>query len=92
MSSSIICTDDQPYSRLTADVFMIVTAFDDEDEIIEFIHKLEDSVSIFADINMSTDNFFILVTQKQNIEAIKSVYIKFKEFRILNIVLFLELL
>ncbi len=49
-SLSVICTDDQPYSRLTADVFMIVTAFDDEDEIIEFIHKLEDSVSGYKNI------------------------------------------
>lgn len=49
-SLSVICTDDQPYARLTADVFMIVIAFDNEDEIIEFIHNLEKSVSGYKDI------------------------------------------
>nr|MDE5854158.1 GGDEF domain-containing phosphodiesterase [Ruminococcus sp.] len=49
-SLSVICTDDQPYTRLTADVFMVVIAFDDEDEIIEFIHKLEKSISGYKNI------------------------------------------
>lgn len=49
-SLSVICTDDQPYTRLTADVFMVVTAFDDEDEIIELIHNLEKSMSGYKNI------------------------------------------
>lgn len=40
-SLSVICSDDQPFARLTADVFMIVISFDSEDEILEFIHNLE---------------------------------------------------
>lgn len=40
-SLSSICTDDQPFCRLTADVFMIVIAFDDDEEIVRFIRHLE---------------------------------------------------
>lgn len=40
-SLAVICTDEQPFARLTADVFMIVAAFDKEEEIIEFIHNIE---------------------------------------------------
>lgn len=41
---TIICTDEQPFARLTADVFMIVTAIDTEKEIIEFIHQIETAI------------------------------------------------
>lgn len=41
---AVICTDDQPFTRLTADVFMIVIAFDKESEILDFVHKLENSL------------------------------------------------
>lgn len=40
-SLSVICSDDKPFMRLTADVFMIITVFDDENEILEFIHRLD---------------------------------------------------
>lgn len=43
-SLAVICTDEQPFSRLSADVFMILTAFDTEEEIIAFIHKIENSI------------------------------------------------
>lgn len=43
-SLAAICTDDQPFLRLTADVFMIVTPFDSEEEIVDFIHNLENSL------------------------------------------------
>lgn len=46
-SLSMICTDDQPFCRLTADVFMIVTVFGGRDEIIEFIHRIEAMLSFF---------------------------------------------
>ena len=40
-SLAIVCTDEQPFCRLTADVFMIVTPFDTKDEIIAFIRRIE---------------------------------------------------
>lgn len=40
-SLSLICNDDQPFCRLTADVFMIVTPFKQHEELIAFIHKIE---------------------------------------------------
>lgn len=43
-SLSVICSDEQPFARLTADVFMIVIPFDEESEIIDFIHNLEDNI------------------------------------------------
>lgn len=43
-SLSVICSDEQPFARLTADVFMIVIPFDEESEIIDFIHNLEKNI------------------------------------------------
>lgn len=40
-SLSVICNDNQPFCRLTADVFMIVTAYDSDDELMDFIRKIE---------------------------------------------------
>ena len=46
-SLGMICTEDQPFTRLTADVFMIVTPFKNKQEIIDFIHRLEALLSFF---------------------------------------------
>lgn len=43
-SLTVICTDEQPFARLTSDVFMIVIPFDEESEIIDFIHDLEENI------------------------------------------------
>lgn len=40
-SLALICRDDQPYCRLTADVFMVVTPFETKDEILELIRRIE---------------------------------------------------
>ena len=40
-SLGMICSDDQPYARLTADVFMIVTMFEERKDIIKLIQRLE---------------------------------------------------
>lgn len=46
-SLSLICTDDQPFCRLSSDQFMVVIAFDKEKEILDFIHMLESKLSGF---------------------------------------------
>ncbi len=43
-SLTVICTDQQPFARLNSDIFMIVIPFDEESEIIDFIHKLEENI------------------------------------------------
>lgn len=37
----LICNEDTPFCRLTADVFMVVTRFDDEEDLLDFIHYIE---------------------------------------------------
>lgn len=40
-SLAIICTEKQPFCRLTADVYMIVTTFDNKVGLLKFINKIE---------------------------------------------------
>lgn len=42
---SVICTNDQPFCRLTADVFMVVTVFEDREQLIGFIRMIESRLS-----------------------------------------------
>lgn len=41
----IICNDEQPFCRLTADVFMVVTVFKDDKDLLKFIHRMESMLS-----------------------------------------------
>lgn len=43
-SLAVMCSDEQPFARLSADLFMIVIVFDEEQEIIDFIHKVENTI------------------------------------------------
>lgn len=51
-SLAVICTDNQPFARLTADVFMIVISFENESEIINFIHTIEKALCRYKDIEL----------------------------------------
>lgn len=46
----IICNDEQPFCRLTADVFMVVTVFSDDKQLMDFIHRMESMLSGFNGI------------------------------------------
>ncbi len=46
----LICSDQQPYIRLTADVFMVVTPFTDDKQLLDFIHRTESLLSGFKDM------------------------------------------
>ncbi|MGN1108607.1 MAG: putative bifunctional diguanylate cyclase/phosphodiesterase, partial [Oscillospiraceae bacterium] len=46
-SLSLICNEDQPFCRLTADVFMLVTAYSSDEELLDFIHRLESMLTGF---------------------------------------------
>lgn len=47
----LICNEEQPYCRLTADVFMIVTTFDSDRHLLDFIHRLESLLSGFKNMD-----------------------------------------
>lgn len=49
-SLAFICTEDQPFCRLTADVFMIVTAFSSDEALVDFIHRLESLLTGYKDM------------------------------------------
>lgn len=46
----LICGEEQPYARLTADVFMVITAFKSDTELLDFIHHLESMLTGFRDM------------------------------------------
>lgn len=48
---AIICNEEQPFCRLTADVFMVVTVFSDEQALLDFIHKVESMLSGFQEMD-----------------------------------------
>lgn len=47
----MICNDDQPYCRLTADVFMVVTSYSSDQELLDFIHRLESMMTGFMNMD-----------------------------------------
>lgn len=47
----LICSEEQPYCRLTADVFMVVTTFDSDQHLLDFIHRLESLLSGFKEMD-----------------------------------------
>ena len=49
-SLGLICNSEQPFCRLTADVFMIVTPFGDTNELVNFVHMLESKLSDYNGI------------------------------------------
>ena len=44
-SLKVLCSERQPFCRLTADVFMIGTEFGEREELIDFVHMLESRLS-----------------------------------------------
>ncbi len=49
-SLNILCNSSQPHCRLTADVFMVLTRFENKEDIIEFIRMLESRLSFYKEI------------------------------------------
>lgn len=47
-----ICLPEQYYINLRSDVFMVVTEYETEEGIVEFIHNLDNSIRIFKDIKL----------------------------------------
>lgn len=49
-SLQVLCNKDQLFVRLTADVFMILVPYEDRQEILDFIQKVENSLSGYKGI------------------------------------------
>ncbi|MCM1333798.1 MAG: GGDEF domain-containing phosphodiesterase [Bacteroides sp.] len=49
-SLGVVCTEEQPFCRLTADVFMIVTPFASDEELVALIRRIESMLSGYKGI------------------------------------------
>ncbi len=50
-SLALICTDEQPFCRLTSDVYMIVTTYESREQLIGFIHNIESKLCGYKGID-----------------------------------------
>lgn len=46
------CHDRQFYINLRSDVFMVVTEYEKEEELVEFIHQLDEKISSFKEVKL----------------------------------------
>ncbi len=61
---NILCGERQPHCRLTADVFMIVTDFEERDELFGFIRMLESRLSYYKGLEYRLIFGVSIVTDK----------------------------
>lgn len=47
-----ICDDNQYFANLRSDVFMVVTEYDKEEELEDFIHRLNDKINCYKNIKL----------------------------------------
>ena len=47
-----VCSDRQFFINLRSDVFMVVTEYDTEEELVEFIHKLDARISDYKNVKL----------------------------------------
>jgi len=47
-----ICHEDQFYINLRSDVFMVVTEYDNEEELVDFINRLDAKISYFKNVKL----------------------------------------
>ncbi len=47
-----LCRPDQYYVNLRSDVFMIVTEYETDDELLTFIHRIDESINCFKDVKL----------------------------------------
>ncbi len=59
-----ICSKEQLFARLSADLFLVVTRYEEEKELIEFIHYLEENLNHYKDVTYSFAFGVYLVTDK----------------------------
>ncbi|MCM1155523.1 MAG: EAL domain-containing protein [Roseburia sp.] len=47
-----VCHEDQYFINLRSDVFMVVTEYEKEDELVDLIHRLDERISCFKDVRL----------------------------------------
>ena len=50
-SLALLCNEEQPFCRLTSDVFMLVTTYENDKALLDFIHKIESLLTGFKDMD-----------------------------------------
>jgi len=59
------CRQDQYFINLRSDVFLIVTEFDKEEELVTFIHRLDAKISNYKDIKLQMSYGVYVVEDKE---------------------------
>lgn len=62
-----LCNDNQYFLNLRSDVFVIVTEYETEEELLEFVHRVDDAISVFQNVQLQ---FFygIYTVEDKNME------------------------
>ncbi len=47
-----VCHEDQFFVNLRSDVFMVVTEYDSEEELVEFIHRLDEKIRVYKNVKL----------------------------------------
>ncbi|MCM1213508.1 MAG: EAL domain-containing protein [Lachnospiraceae bacterium] len=59
-----ICSEHQYFLNLRSDVFMIVTEFGTEEELLAFVHQVDDAVSTFKNVQLQLSYGIYIVEDK----------------------------
>ncbi len=62
-----ICHKNQYFFNLRSDVFMVVTEYDTEESLLEFIHQLDDRISSFKDVKLHM-SYGVYTVEDKNME------------------------
>jgi len=62
-----ICNENQYYLNLRSDVFMIVTEYEAEEDLVTFIHKVDDSISAFKNVQIQF-SYGVYTVEDKNME------------------------
>lgn len=62
-----ICSNRQYFLNLRSDVFMIVTEYETEDELMEFVGRVDDEISTFKNVQLQF-SFGIYIVEDRNME------------------------
>ncbi len=62
-----ICNKDQYFFNLRGDVFMVVTEYDTEESLLDFIHKLDDRISSFKEVKLHM-SYGVYTVEDKNME------------------------
>ena len=62
-----ICHKNQYFFNLRSDVFMVVTEYDTEESLLEFIHQLDERISSFKDVKLHM-SYGVYTVEDKNME------------------------